>query len=150
MCAELRACRQSWVHVSALQIGAGNPGARDQAWDPKSGAWAGPCALFGSQAWSPAPGFPGPYGPWPLGFGLYSQGRNMTLGEKVCRLRNKCVGYTKSMLATRKIMWDYSTNNGDYANNVWTMCKICRLREEHVDVVKNMSTLLLGQWVTVR
>jgi len=27
------------------------------------GAWAGPCALFGSQAWSLAPGFPGQYGP---------------------------------------------------------------------------------------
>ena len=30
-------------------------------------AWAGPCALFGSKAWPLGLGFPGPYGPWPLG-----------------------------------------------------------------------------------
>ena len=46
------------------------PGNRDQAWDPKRAhglAQDPDRALFGPQAWSLAPGFPGPYGPWPLG-----------------------------------------------------------------------------------
>ena len=68
-------------YASALQMWAGNPGARNQAWDPKRAhgpAQAPNRAFFGSQARSLAPGFPGPYGPGPWVPGPYLQGRILT------------------------------------------------------------------------
>ena len=50
------------VKMSCFCLQISDPEARDHM-----GQGAPDRALFGSQAWSLAPGFPGPYGPWPLG-----------------------------------------------------------------------------------
>ena len=117
------------------RYGPENPGARDQAWDPKR-ARSGPGPAHAH--------FLNPrLGPWPLGSlahmvlgpwvpGPYLQGRNMTFGGELCRLREQNASTTRNIFPiTRQICRLHGKYVG-YAEQMSVMRKICRLREKCV------------------
>ena len=69
------------------------------------------------QAWSLAPGFPGPHGPWSLG------SRPIFARQKHDIRRNICVGYAENL---RRLHETYVAQ----AKSMSAMRKICRLHEK--------------------